>query len=234
MGDENAVGKIIQSPRDQQNDRLENLTVIGVVDDYVYGNIYGDPGPVLFFCRPLGNENLVYIRLKSLANPQNALAKIETVLKKDNPGFPLQYKFVDDQFNELFFTEVMMSKIAGVFALLAIIISCLGLFGLAAYTAEQRVKEIGIRKALGASAANLTALLSKDFIRLVILSCVLSFPLAQWIMYKWLQSYPYRINLSWWIFLSAGLIAVLIALITVSFQTIKAAVANPVKSLRAE
>jgi putative ABC transport system permease protein len=127
-----------------------------------------------------------------------------------------------------------MSEVAGIFAVLSIIISCLGLFGLAAYMAEQRIKEIGIRKVLGATSLNLTALLSKDFLRLVIISCMLSFPIAKWMMQKWLQNYTYRIDASWWIFASAGIIAILIALITVSFQTLKAALANPINSLRTE
>ncbi|PWT73480.1 MAG: acetylornithine deacetylase [Bacteroidetes bacterium] len=234
MGEDNAVGKIMQSPRDLQHGQLENVTVIGVVDDFVFGNVYNNPGPAIFFCRPPEYENLVYVRVKSAANLQSALAKIEDVLKKDNPGFPLQFKFVDEQFNQLFLNELMMSKISGVFAVLSIIISCLGLFGLAAYMAEQRIKEIGIRKVLGATASNLTVLLSKDFIRLVIISCVLSFPIAKWMMHRWLQNYTYRIEASWWIFASAGLIAILIAITTVSFQTLKAALANPVNVLKSE
>ncbi|HEY0434839.1 MAG TPA: FtsX-like permease family protein, partial [Chitinophagaceae bacterium] len=117
---------------------------------------------------------------------------------------------------------------------LAIIISCLGLFGLAAYTAERRRKEIGVRKVLGASVTNITAMLSADFIRLVALSCVVAFPIAWWAMNSWLQNYQYRITINWWVFIAVGLLAILIAVITISFQSIKAAVANPVKSLRTE
>ena len=117
---------------------------------------------------------------------------------------------------------------------LAIIISCLGLFGLAAFTAERRTKEIGIRKVLGASVAGITTLLSKDFLQLVAISCLVAFPVAWWMMHNWLQNYKYRIEISWWIFLAAGISAILIALITISFQSIKAAIANPVKSLRTE
>ncbi len=120
------------------------------------------------------------------------------------------------------------------FAILAIAISCLGLFGLAAYTAERRTKEIGIRKVLGATVQGLAVLLSKDFLQLVIISCVIAFPAAWWMMNQWLQDYEYRIKIDWWIFLAAGLVAVVIALFTVSFQAIKAAIANPVKSLRTE
>ena len=234
MGKESAVGKIIQSPRDENDGVMQNLTVVGVVDDYVYGNMYDDPAPVLFFCRRPDYTNLLYVRLKPQPNTEDAIAKIEAVMKKDNPAYPLQYRFVDDQFNQMFFNEVLMSKISGVFAVLAIIICCLGLFGLATYTAERRIKEIGIRKVLGASITGLAALLSKDFLQLVAVSCLISFPIAGWMMHNWLQSYTYRISMSWWIFLMAGIIAVLIALITISFQTIKAAIANPVKALRSE
>src|SRR5204862_3028384 len=144
-------------------------------------------------------------------------------MKKDNPAYPFEYKFVDDQFNKMFFNEILVSKVSGVFAALAIIISCLGLFGLAAYTAERRTKEIGVRKVLGASVSGIAALLSKDFIKLVGVSCLIAFPIAWVAMNNWLDNYQYRIDISWWIFLAAGLTAILIALITVSFQAIKAA-----------
>jgi ABC-type antimicrobial peptide transport system permease subunit len=134
----------------------------------------------------------------------------------------------------MFQNEQLISKLSRVFAMLAIIISCLGLFGLAAYTAERRIKEIGVRKVLGASISNITTLLSKDFLLLVFISCLVAFPLAWWMMHNWLQNYKYHIEISLWIFLIAGVVAILIALITVSFQAIKAAVANPVKNLRTE
>jgi putative ABC transport system permease protein len=211
----------------------KNLVVVGVVDDYVYGNMYGKPGPVLFYCEP-SKGNLLYVRIKPQANPVQLLTKIEAVMKKHNPAYPLEYKFVDDQFNNLFLNEMLISKASGVFATLAIIISCLGLFGLAAYTAERRTKEIGVRKVLGASVTRLAGLLSKDFLQLVVISCLVAFPVAWWIMHDWLQSYEYRIALQWWVFLAAGLMAIFIALITVSTQAIKAAMANPVKTLRME
>jgi ABC-type antimicrobial peptide transport system permease subunit len=134
----------------------------------------------------------------------------------------------------MFLSEALISKLSRVFAALAIIISCLGLFGLAVYTAERRTKEIGVRKVLGASVTGITALLSKDFIKLVAVACLIAFPVAWWMMHNWLQHYQYRIEISWWIFLLAGISAILIALITISFQSVKAAVANPVKSLRTE
>ena len=231
MGKQSAIGKII---RWQDDSSGLQMTIIGVANDFVYGDMYGKPDPVIFHCTAPEHTNQMYIRLKPEANVEAALPMIEAVMKKDNPAYPFVYKFVDDQFSEMFLSERLISKLSGVFAALAIIISCLGLFGLAAYTAERRTKEIGVRKVLGASVASITSLLSKDFLQLVVLSCVVAFPIAWWMMYRWLQSYQYRIKISGWIFLAAGVTAVLIALITISFQAIKAAVANPVKSLRTE
>ena len=234
MGKERAVGNIIQSPRDNPDGIFTNMTVIGVVSDYVYGDIYGKADPLIIFCKPPEYQNFIYARTKEQRNVEEALAKIEAIMKKYNAAYPLEYKFVDDQFNQMFQNETLTSKVSGIFAALAIIISCLGLFGLAAYTAEQRTKEIGVRKVLGASITGITKLLSKDFLRLVIISCLLAFPIAWWLMHNWLQNYEYRIEISWWIFLAAGITAILIASITISFQSIKAAIANPVKCLRTE
>ena len=209
------------------------MRVTGVIKDYVYGDMYGQSAPVIFYDIPQGT-NLLYIRTTAQSNPENALAKIGAVLKKDNPAYPFEYKFVDDQFNQLFLSEMLISKLSRVFAALAILISCLGLFGLAAYTAERRTKEIGVRKVLGASVSGIAALLSKDFLSLVLISCIVAFPIAWLLMNTWLQNYQYRITISWWIFFIAGALAIFIALLTVSFQAIKAATANPVKSLRTE
>jgi putative ABC transport system permease protein len=235
MGKESAVGKIIQNPRGNPDGVFTNMTVIGVVKDYIYGNIYGGlASPLIIFCKPPEYQNFIYVRTQGQSNVEQVLAKIEEVMKKDNPAYPLEYNFVDEQFNKMFQNETLTSKISSVFAALAILISCLGLFGLAAYTAEQRTKEIGIRKVLGASVTGLASLLSKDFLQLVCFSCILAFPVAWWTMHNWLQNYEYRIVINWWVFLIAGATAILIALITISFQTIKAAIANPVKCLRTE
>lgn len=234
MGKESAVGKIIQSPRGNPDGVFTNMTVIGVVNDYVYGNIYGKAEPLIIFCKPPEYQNFLYLRTKPQSHVEQVLVKIEKVLKKDNASYPLEYKFVDDQFNQMFFNETQISKVSGVFAALAIIISCLGLFGLATYTAQRRIKEIGIRKVLGASVTGLAGLLSKDFLQLIIIACLIAFPISWWIMHNWLQNYEYRIIISWWIFLIAGIAAILIALLTISFQAIKAALSNPVKSLRTE
>ncbi|MBN8789635.1 MAG: ABC transporter permease, partial [Terrimonas sp.] len=234
LGNESAVGKIIQSPRGQKQGEYKNVTVIGVADDHVYGNMYDRPGPMIFFNEPVDYGNLLYLLLKPTDDLSQALQSIESVMKKNNPAYPFEYKFVDDQFNEKFKTETLMSKLSTLFAALAIIISCLGLFGLAAYTAERRVKEIGIRKVLGASVTGIAGLLSKDFLQLVALSCLVAFPVAWWMMLNWLQNYQYRIHIEWWVFAATGMLSMLIALLTVSFQAIKAAMVNPVKSLRTE
>ena len=162
------------------------------------------------------------------------MSKIEPVFKKYNPEQPFEYQFVDDEYAKKFGDEERIGKLASFFAILAIIISCLGLFGLTSFVAEQRKKEIGVRKVLGASVFNVWNLLSKDFIGLVVISFLIAVPLAWYGMHKWLQDYSYRINISWGIFLLAGIIAIAIALMTVSFQAIRAAVANPAKSLRTE
>jgi ABC-type antimicrobial peptide transport system permease subunit len=231
MGQESAIGKTLWNSGDTSG---QLLTVVGVVNDYVYGNMYGKPDPVVFSCTPPEHTNKMYLRLKQQANVEKALATIEAVMKKDNPAYPFTYTFVDDLFNKMFLSEMLISKLSRVFAALAIIISCLGLFGLAAYTAERRTKEIGIRKVLGASVSGITTLLSKDFMLLVVISCLIAFPVAWWAMHNWLQNYQYRIEISWWIFVTAGIAAMLISLLTISFQSIKAALANPVNSLRNE
>jgi putative ABC transport system permease protein len=231
MGTNIAVGKTLHWDGDTSG---TVVNIVGVVNVYVYGDLYGKPDPVMFFCVNMPDASNMYLRLKPNAYVETAIKQIGTVLKKDNPSYPFTYHFVDDQFNQMFQNEQLISKLSRVFAMLAIIISCLGLFGLAAYTAERRIKEIGIRKVLGASVTSITTLLSKDFLQLVFISCLVAFPLGWWMMYSWLQNYKYRIEISWWIFIIAGFIAILIALITVSFQAIKAAVANPVKSLRSE
>jgi len=230
LGSESALGK----PMDLHfNFGTVHMIVKGVVNDYVYGDMYGKPAPVIFFCMPKAT-NLLYVRMKPTADLGQALAKMKAVLKRLDPATPFEYRFVDEEFNALFVSEALISKLSRVFAFLAIFISCLGLFGLAAYTAESRIKEIGIRKVLGASTRGITYLLSKDFLKLTLLSCLVAFPIAAWVMNSWLQGYSYRIALSWWVFALAGGLAVVIALATVSWQAARAATANPVKSLKAE
>ncbi|MEP6949710.1 MAG: ABC transporter permease [Ginsengibacter sp.] len=230
LGKGSAIGKTMQRPG---NMGTFKLIVTGVVKDYVYGDMYGESAPVIFYDIPQGAK-FMYVRTTANSDAEITLAKIGAVMKKDNPAYPFEYKFVDDQFNAQFLSETLISKLSRVFASLAIIISCLGLFGLAAYTTARRTKEIGLRKVLGASVPGIAVLLSKDFLKLVAFSCVVAFPFAWWMMHRWLQGYEYRITISWLIFLIAGAAAMFIALATVSFQSIKAAIANPVKSLRTE
>jgi len=208
-------------------------TIVGVVKDFVFDDMYGKCDPLIFRSYP-EYFGYMYIRLKEKANVEKAVDKIETVVKSNNPGYPFNYIFVDDEFDRLFKNETLIGKLSRIFALLAIVITCLGLFGLAAYTAERRTKEIGVRKVLGASVTGIAGLLSKDFLKLVILSSLISFPVAWYFMSKWLQDFAYRIQISWWVFIVAAVSAIFIALFTISFQAIKAALANPVKSLRTE
>jgi putative ABC transport system permease protein len=229
MNKPNPIGAIIHADTDR-------YTVIGMVKDFVYGNVSGTtPDPLIFFCNPhYEYESVMYVRLKKQVNTEKAVTLIESVMKKDNPLYPFQYRFEEDQFNRMFLGEMLVSKLSRVFAVLAICISCLGLFGLAAFTAERRTKEIGIRKVLGAGVMRLAGLLSGEFLKLIAISSLLAFPVAWYAMHSWLQNYAYHITISWWVFVMAGTASILIALITISFQTIRAAVVNPIRSLRSE
>jgi putative ABC transport system permease protein len=211
----------------------KNFQIAGIIKDVVFNDVYAAGSPLILFCNPK-NANVLTIRIKPNVDLSEALEKTEAVFKSNNPGYPFEYKFLDEEFNKLFATESLIGNLAGIFSILAIFISCLGLFGLAAYTAERRRKEIGIRKVLGASAQGLAGLLSKEFLKLVALSCIIAFPVSWWAMHNWLQDYQYRTDIHWWIFAVAGLSSLAIALITVSFQAIRAAIANPIKSLRTE
>jgi putative ABC transport system permease protein len=177
------------------------------------------------------NRGMLAVRLKP-GNVYPLVREIEARWKKMAPGVPMGYTFLDNDFDRLYHTDQQTGQLTVTFSVFAILIACLGLFGLVTYAAEQRMKEIGIRKVLGAGIGGIMRLLSMDFARLVLIASLLSFPVAWWGMNLWLQSFAYRIGISWWIFVLAGATAVLIALITVSFQTIRAAIANPIKSLR--
>src|SRR5882757_9163192 len=207
--------------------------IVGVGKDMVMESPYAKPIPVMFFCEG-GNLHNMVIRINPQTPIRDALAKIAPVFKKYNPGSPFTYSFIDDIYAKKFADEERIGHLAGFFTVLAVFISCLGLFGLASFMAEQRVKEIGVRKVLGATVYNLWKLLSKDFVTLVVLSCCISIPLAWYFLHAWLKKYEYRTTLPWWVFAAAGGGALFITLLTVSFQSIKAAIANPVKSLRTE
>jgi ABC-type antimicrobial peptide transport system permease subunit len=173
-------------------------------------------------------------RLSPHVKTQDAIAKLTAIFNKYDPAYPYNYAFTDHEYASKFKLEMLIGKLAGLFATLAIFISCLGLFGLAAYVAEQRTKEIGIRKVLGASVQQIWALLSKDFIVLVLISCVIAAPVSFYFLQGWLLKYNYRISIGTGVFIAGGLLALLITIVTISFQAIKAARANPVKSLRTE
>ncbi|RNL90633.1 ABC transporter permease [Sinomicrobium pectinilyticum] len=227
MGAETAVGKDIRLFE-------KDFEVLGVVRDFVYGDMYGNSDPVIFFLNEPDYAFYMYIRMSVNANIQETLSSLQAIMKKHNPAYPFEYSFVDDDFNARFTSEMLIGKLSRVFAFLAILISCLGLFGLAAYTAEQRQKEIGIRKVLGANVKRIVQLLSTDFLKLVFIAIGIAIPIAWWIIQHWLTGYAYRIEISWWVFAIAGMAAIGIALCTVSFQAVKAAMANPVKSLKTE
>ena len=210
-------------------------TILGVIKDVVMESPYEPIEPTLFFIKPLnGGVNWINIKINPAVAVNSALPKIEAVFKKLVPAAPFDYKFVDQDYALKFAAEERISKLSGFFAVLAVLISCLGLFGLATFVAEQRTKEIGVRKVLGASVFNVWRLLSKEFALLVIISLFIATPIAYYFMNKWLQNYQYRAELAWWIFVAAGSGALMITLLTVSFQAIKAAIANPIKSLRTE
>jgi putative ABC transport system permease protein len=224
---QDAIGKTLAIPQFQWNP-----IIVGVVNDYHQVSLKKTLDPSIFYYTRYGGEFYsMHIRTDNLSG---TLAHIEQSWKKAFPGNPFEYFFLDDYFNRQYENDRKFGKLFTTFALLAIFIGCLGLFGLSAYTATQRVKEIGIRKVLGASMTDITTMLSKDFLKLVLIAVVIALPVAWLVMHRWLQDFAYRVNLSWWVFAVAGIVALAIALLTISFQAVKAALANPVKSLRTE
>ena len=208
-------------------------TVIGVTSDMVMESPFKAVDPMLVYYDPT-NINAINIRLTAAAKPQQAIKAFEPIFKKYDPANPYEYKFVDEEFSKKFITEDLISKITNIFAGLAIFICCIGLAGLASFTIEKRVREIGIRKVLGATLRQLLALISKDFLKLVLIAFVIATPLAWWFMNDWLEKYPYRIQISIWLFGAVGLLILLLALVVISLNTMKAALTKPAKSLRTE
>jgi putative ABC transport system permease protein len=209
------------------------MQIVGIVKNFNFESLYNSIKP-FGFTTSMGNKYSFVIANVSTKNYATLIKDVEHSWSKINPDIPFVYSFLDKDFQRNYEKDQRASTIVSYFTFIAILIACLGLFGLSAFSAEQRTREIGIRKVLGASVTNVTALLSKDFLKLVLIAIIIASPVAWWAMNKWLQSFAYRIIISWWMFVLAGLIAVFIALLTVSFQAIKAAVANPVKSLRTE
>jgi putative ABC transport system permease protein len=210
------------------------FTIIGVVKDMVMESPFNPVRPAVYIVNYGNADSYMNIRIHPDLSVADALAKTEAVFKQMVPAVPFDYQFADTEYGLKFSAEERIGQLSTVFAVLAILISCLGLFGLASFVAEKRTKEIGVRKVLGASVFSLWKLLSKEFVILVIIALFIAFPVANYFMGKWLLNYEYRTGVSWWVFVIAGISALVITLLTVSYQSIKAAVANPVKSLRSE
>jgi putative ABC transport system permease protein len=224
MGLKDPIGKII---KDSGND----YHVIGVIGDFILSSPYQPIRPMIITgARPLF-FNFIHIRLK---NAMTDLKKAEALFKKYNPEFPVEYKFIDQEYATKFEEMERVAVLSTLFAGLTIFISCLGLFGLVSYMAENRIREIGIRKVLGATMVNIVAMLSAGFVKLVLIAFVIATPIAWYLMHQWLQNYPYHVTIQWWIFLLAGIVSLFISLTTVIYQSLKAAMSNPVKSLRTE
>jgi len=228
---DNAVGKKIQFDFQEWHMALQ---IVGVVKNFNFESLHNEIKPCGFTTGLFANKYGYVIASLQSKDYSGLVTDIERIWTKLNPGAPFVYSFVDQDFQRNYEKEQRTSSVITWFTLIAILIACLGLFGLAAFSAEQRTKEVGIRKVLGASVANVTGLLSRDFIRLVIIAIVIASPVAWWVMDNWLKEFAYRVSISWWMFVLAGMLAIAIALITVSFQAIKAAVMNPVKALRTE
>jgi hypothetical protein len=222
----NPVGQLVR-----EGDR--EWHVVGVVKDFVYQSPYQKVQQLIVF-GPASWFGVMHIRLNSSNPVAQNLQLAGRVFKQFNPAYPFEYKFADEEYARKFDDEKKFGQLVAVFAGLTIFISCLGLFGLATYMAQNRTKEIGVRRVLGASVNSIATLLSKDFLKLVVIALLVATPLAWWVMSGWLQLYEYRVAIEWWVFAVAGGASVLIALLTVSYQAIKAATANPVKSLRTE
>ena len=229
---EQALGETLLWPTWRNPDLIKRGQVIGVVKDFHYKSLYDQVEPAVLQIYPEAYWK-VAVKVKA-AGIENAIADVKGVWSKFSPDYPLEYNFLDESFEKMYRSEEKLKSLLWIFTSMAIIVGCLGLFGLAAYAAERRTKEIGIRKVLGATEKSIVLLLSKDFVKLVLISIFLASPIAWYFMHQWLQDFAHRIDVSWWIFALAGLSTVTIALITVSFHAIKAAFRNPIKNLRTE
>lgn len=232
MGLVDPIGKLLKDS--DEEDPNPPLKIIGVVEDMITQSPYQPVKQGLYVYDKNGNSSFYNLRLNPNQSANQNIAVVERIFKEHFPEIPFQYDFVDEEYGEKFASEERVGTLSGIFTALAILISCLGLFGLTSFVAEQRTKEIGVRKVLGASVFNVWNMLSKDFLKLVVISCFIAIPISYYIMNGWLQDYPYRVILEWWIFALAVIGAMGITILTVSFQAIKAANANPVESLRTE
>jgi putative ABC transport system permease protein len=218
-----------------------NIEVAGVVKNFTFGSLEDAIQPLGLWVLPdtsrfwkMGPGCYLFAKIKAHTNLPTLLETMQNIYKKYDVDTPFDYTFMDDAFNARYKAEDRLASIFSIFTLITVILATMGLFGLAAFTIEQRTKEIGIRKVLGASIASINGLLSKDFLKLVLLSILVASPVAWWFMHKWLQGFAYHIHIAWWMFVGAGLLAVVVAIITVSYHAVRAAIANPVESLRSE
>jgi ABC-type antimicrobial peptide transport system permease subunit len=226
MGIKDPIGKWISAWKKSGH-------IVGILKNYNINSLHERIRPLIIDVKEYENFGVVLIRLEA-GKTKEAIENLQAVYKQINPDYPFSFRFVDEDTNKAYQGELIMTKLSNLFAVLAIAISCLGLLGLIMFSAEQRTKEIGIRKAMGASVASVVGLLSKDFVKIVVISFVVATPVSAWLMSEWLSGFAYKIELSWWIFASAGIAALLIALFTISFQAFQSARANPVDSLRSE
>ncbi len=231
LGLKDALNKPLYYMNNFPSSDFTKYNIIGVVKNFNFNSLHDQVTPLVFF---LSDQNGSIALRVNTAHIDQLIASLEKLYKKIAPSQPFAYSFMDADYNKTYLSEQKMGGLSITFSILAIFIACLGLFGLITYAAEQRTKEIGIRKVLGASVTNVTTMLSRDFLRLVLIASIITFPIAWWAMNYWLQSFAYRIEISWWIFLVAGCTAIFIALITICIKAIRAAMANPVKSLRSE
>ena len=223
---ENPLGQVV-------TDGEENFTVVGIIKDFIFESPYDPVNPLMVF-GPSSWYNVLHMRLNSGQSVSNNIAAIQEVFEDFNPNFPFEYSFVDEQYARKFNDTRRTASLSILFTILTIIISCLGLFGLSTYMAANRIKEIGVRKVLGASVGSISMLLSKDFLKLVGIAFLFSVPVAWYVMNQWLQNYDYSVGVEWWVFVATGTATMLIALFTVGFQSIKAALTNPATTLKSE
>jgi hypothetical protein len=226
MGMKDPIGKWVSAWKKKGH-------IIAVLRDYHTGSLHESIKPIMIDVKEYEDFGMIIARTRP-GQTKQALASLEKVYKEINPAYAFSYQFVDEEYKKMYNSELIISKLSLLFSILAILISCLGLLGLVMFAAEQRIKEIGIRKVMGASLTQIIALFSKDFLQLIFIAFLIAIPLAWYSMNHWLQDFAYRIKLSWWIFALAGAVTLMMTLFTVSYQAIKTAMANPVKSLRTE
>jgi putative ABC transport system permease protein len=231
MGNKNLINKYLYQFEDVQTKKVLVYHIIGVMKNFNFSTLRDAVTPLGLFLKKA--DWAITVRYNA-SDEANLVSEIRNTWKSFVPAEPFDYAFLDDQFNDLYNGERQTGQILITFSILAILIASLGLFGLVTHAAAQRIREIGIRKVLGATVAGIVAMIAKDFLKLVMVASLIAFPLAWWAMNKWLQGFAYRITISWWIFLTAAFVVVCIALLTVSYQSVRAALTNPVNSLRSE